>query len=186
MLALPGSAYIYQGDELGLAEVTDLPAAARTDPTFRRTAGAEVGRDGCRVPIPWSTRTPSLGFGPGPAAWLPQPASWAALSVERQEADEGSVLSLYREALRLRRTLPQLGEGTLEWIDSPPDTLAFRRHPDFVCIVNLGVAAIALPAALSEADVVLASGPRRDGRGDDQGHLAGGTAIWTVERVAGS
>jgi glycosidase len=77
-------AHVYQGEELGLPEVTDLPAAARKDPTFLRTGGAELGRDGCRVPMPWSGSEPPFGFGPSAAAWLPQPEAWAELTVERQ------------------------------------------------------------------------------------------------------
>ena len=87
-LALPGVAYVYQGDELGLPEVLDLPAGARRDPTFRRTGGADIGRDGARVPIPWSGTAAPYGFGPeGSVPWLPQPAAWAALSVAAQDGD---------------------------------------------------------------------------------------------------
>ena len=74
MFALPGGAYVYQGEELGLDEVEDLPDEVRQDPTFLRTGGERKGRDGCRVPIPWGGDAPPFGFGPGPSAWLPQPA----------------------------------------------------------------------------------------------------------------
>ena len=77
MLALPGGAYVYQGEELGLPEVADLPDEVRQDPTFLRTGGAVVGRDGCRVPLPWSGDAPPFGFGPSGTPWLPQPAAWA-------------------------------------------------------------------------------------------------------------
>src|SRR6185369_2381272 len=111
MLALPGSAYLYQGEELGLPEVFDLPAAARQDPIFRRTGGAQLGRDGCRVPLPWSGEQTPYGFGPsGTRPWLPQPDGWAGLTVAAQRADPDSMLSLYRTALRLRRDLG-LGAG---------------------------------------------------------------------------
>jgi alpha-glucosidase len=158
MLALPGGAYIYQGEELGLPEVLDLPDDVRQDPTFHRTGGRERGRDGCRVPIPWSGSSPSFGFGPGPASWLPQPANWAGLTVERQAREPGSMLRLYREALRLRRASPASGDGALTWLPSSDAVLAFRREPDFVCVVNVGDEPAALPDAARDARLLLASG----------------------------
>ena len=123
LLALPGSAYIYQGEELGLPEVTDIPADARQDPRFRRSAGQVPGRDGCRVPIPWSRTGTGFGFGrtengaPPAAPWLPQPPDWGRYSVESQLGDERSFLSLYQTALRLRRDHPALGRGTMRWLE---------------------------------------------------------------------
>ncbi|NLT54040.1 MAG: glycoside hydrolase family 13 protein [Actinomycetales bacterium] len=127
MLALPGAAYLYQGEELGLPEHTTLPDDARQDPTWFRSEGRERGRDGARVPLPWTADAPSLGFGPGPATWLPQPEEWAALAVDRQTGDPRSTLELYRVALRLRREL-SLGSGTLTWQDIPPGTGAVRAE----------------------------------------------------------
>ncbi|MFI9359930.1 glycoside hydrolase family 13 protein [Kitasatospora sp. NPDC053057] len=138
MLALPGSAYVYQGEELGLPDVTDLPDEVRQDPSFFRQAGQDGYRDGCRVPIPWSGSEAPYGFGPvaGGPSWLPQPAEWAELSVEAQTGDPSSTLELYRSALAVRRARPDLGAGTeVEWLDSPEGTLAFRRG-SFVCTVN--------------------------------------------------
>src|SRR5699024_7990140 len=103
MLALPGSAYIYQGEELGLPEAVDLPDDARQDPTWFRTNGERYGRDGCRVPLPWSKSGPSFGFSDSGEAWLPQPADWGELSREAQRGVEGSTLELYRTLLRLRQ-----------------------------------------------------------------------------------
>lgn len=105
MLALPGSTYIYQGEELGLPEHTTLPDEVRQDPAFFRTQKAEAGRDGCRVPLPWEADAPGFGFSPTGASWLPQPAEWAALAVDAQLADPNSHLNWYRELLRLRRDL---------------------------------------------------------------------------------
>jgi alpha-glucosidase len=133
MLALPGSAYLYQGEELGLPDVTDLPDEVRQDPSFFRAAGQDGFRDGCRVPIPWSGTEAPYGFGPVPGgpSWLPQPAEWAGLSVEAQTGDPDSTLELYRAALRLRRELPALGAGTaVTWLDAPEGVLAFRRDAD--------------------------------------------------------
>ncbi|MBB5102954.1 glycoside hydrolase family 13 protein [Streptomyces spectabilis] len=136
MLALPGSAYLYQGEELGLPEVADLPDEVRQDPAFfrgsgRDGAGQEGTRDGCRVPLPWSGTRPPFGFGPveGGPSWLPQPAAWKDLTVEAQEADPGSTLSLYRAALAARRAHPALGAGdAVEWLESPDGVLVFRRR----------------------------------------------------------
>jgi alpha-glucosidase len=142
MLALPGSAYLYQGEELGLPDVTDLPDEVRQDPSFFRAAGQDGFRDGCRVPIPWSGTEPPYGFGPaGGPSWLPQPAGWAGLSVEAQTGDPGSTLELYRGALALRRELTALGAGrSVQWLDAPEGVLAFRRDGEgdgFLCLVNL-------------------------------------------------
>lgn len=123
MLALPGSAYLYQGEELGLPEVLDIPDSARQDPTFRRTRGTdhpELGRDGCRVPLPWTADAPGFGFGPADAAappWLPQPPVFADLAVDRQAGDPDSTLELYRTVLGLRREL-RTGEGRAT-VDTP-------------------------------------------------------------------
>jgi alpha-glucosidase len=137
MLALPGSAYLYAGEELGLPQV-DVPEEHRQDPAWHRGGG--VGRDGCRVPLPWSGDAPPYGFGPaGSTPWLPQPESWAELSVAAQHDDPRSTLSFYRRALRTRRDLlPTLGTG-VEFLGSAPEVLAFRRDPDLVCVVNCGV-----------------------------------------------
>jgi alpha-glucosidase len=143
MLALPGSAYLYQGEELGLPEVLDLPDEVRQDPSFFRDNGQEGLRDGCRVPLPWSGDRPPYGFGPG-ASWLPQPPEWQRYTVEAQSGDPRSTLELYRSALRLRRELPGLGDGPLEWLDAPEGVLAFRR-PGFVCTANTTGQAVELP-----------------------------------------
>jgi alpha-glucosidase len=138
LLALPGSVYLYQGEELGLPEVLDLPASVRQDPVFARTGGAELGRDGCRVPLPWSGTRPPYGFGAGPA-WLPQPTEWAELSVAAQRHEPASTLNLYRQALRLRRELG-LGRGDdVTWhSDADADLIILSRRAGIVCAVNLG------------------------------------------------
>ncbi|MEW2358993.1 glycoside hydrolase family 13 protein [Spirillospora sp. NPDC029432] len=180
MLALPGSAYIYQGEELGLSEVLDLPEEFLQDP--QRARDPESGRDGCRVPLPWSGDAPPFGFGPGEASWLPIPPHWADLTVERQSADPDSMLSLYRSALRLRREHPALGDGTLRWLVGPPGTLVFSREAlpgagapgaRLTCAVNLGDRTVRIPAY---GRPLLASGPiRPDG---DCIVLPPDTAVW--------
>lgn len=157
MLALPGGAYIYQGEELGLPEVLDLPDAARQDPTFLRSGGRDVGRDGCRVPLPWSGDRPSYGFGPGAAAWLPQPPEWAGLTVERQAGDPLSMLALYRDALCVRREHPALGDGAIEWIEAGDHVVAFRRPPGFACVVNVSDRSIDVGDLVGDRRVLLAS-----------------------------
>ena len=152
MLALPGSAYLYQGEELGLPEVTDLPDEVRQDPAFFRSQGQDGTRDGCRVPMPWSGARPPFGFGPaeGGPSWLPQPPEWAALTVEAQSGDPDSTLEFYRRALALRAEHPALGAGeSVVWLDAPEGVLAFRRDSprgSFVCTVNTTGAPVAMPA----------------------------------------
>ncbi len=167
MLALPGSVYLYQGEELGLPEVFDLPPHARQDPVFSRTDGVVLGRDGCRVPLPWSGAAPPYGFGPdGSQPWLPQPAQWASLAAAAQRDDPQSTLQLYREALRIRRTGKELGDGELRWLSEPDDdVLVFVRpgppdEPSVICAVNLGDGPVATPAGT----LLLASGPLPDGQ----------------------
>jgi alpha-glucosidase len=173
-LALPGSAYLYQGEELGLPDVVDLPEHVLADPIWERSQRTERGRDGCRVPIPWSVSGPSLGFGAA-APWLPQPRDWNGLAVEAQRGAEGSTLELYRAALALRRDDPAFGDGPLEWLASPPGTLAFQRVDGpsgsrIVCVVNL----LDAPTPLaSYGKVVLASGPL-----GAAGELPPDTAAW--------
>jgi alpha-glucosidase len=158
MLALPGSSYLYQGEELGLPEVIHLPDDARQDPTWFRTGGERYGRDGCRVPIPWEGTEPSYGFGPSSDSWLPQPAQWASLARDVQRGVPGSTLSLYRDALRLRRE-HALGAGTLEWLAGFDSSVVALRNGPVVVIANTGTSPVELPAG----DVLLASGPL-DGR----------------------
>lgn len=145
-LALPDVAYLYQGEELGLPEVEDIPGHLRQDPTWRQSGYTDPGRDGCRVPLPWSGQAPPFGFSPDDAhaaPWLPQPTDWASRTVEAQEDDPDSTLSLYRDALRLRRA-HLTSTDALEWIDSADGTLAFSRG-DLECWVNTSNGAIDLP-----------------------------------------
>ncbi|MFD9305727.1 glycoside hydrolase family 13 protein [Streptomyces sp. NPDC060048] len=163
MLALPGSAYVYQGEELGLPEVVDLPDSVRQDPAFARGEGQDGLRDGCRVPIPWSGGEAPYGFGAG-GSWLPQPAEWAGLSVAAQTGDPHSTLELYRAALELRRALPGLGSpdaGPLTWLSAPEGALLFTR-PGFACTLNTRPTVLELP---SPGRPVLSSSPvETDGR----------------------
>lgn len=151
-LALPGSAYLYQGEELGLPEVADIPADRRQDPTFFRTEGEQIGRDGCRVPLPWTPDGPSFGFSSTPDAaepHLPQPAWFADYAVSVQDADPSSTLALYRTALQLRHRLQT--DEALEWITREPEMLAFRRPNGWVSVTNFGDAPVPLP----EGEVLL-------------------------------
>jgi alpha-glucosidase len=161
--ALPGSLYIYQGDELGLEEVADLPPERLQDPMHFRSGGADPGRDGCRVPLPWSGSRPPFGFGPSSTSdpWLPQPSSWAALTAERKESDPDSMLSLYREALRLRRSEPGLRGGGFRWLEAQAGVIAFVRSGDFAVMTNVSSGAVALPHG---AQVLLASDDVQDGQ----------------------
>ncbi len=177
MLALPGGAYVYQGDELGLPEVLDLPDDVRQDPTFFRTEGARRGRDGCRVPLPWAGDEPPFGFGPAAPAWLPQPGGWALLTAERQAAGPASTLALYRRALRLRRGLPALGEGSFAWLDAGPGVLAFRREPGFACVVNFDDEPAELPPSLVRRGQLLLASAELDG----EEQIPGATTAWYAQ-----
>lgn len=169
MLALPGSAYLYAGEELGLPEV-DVPAADRQDPVWERSGRTRRGRDGARVPLPWSGFSPPYGFSPdGVRPWLPMPSDWGPLTVAAQEADPGSMLALYRSALALRRNELTPRGGGLVWRDVPDGCLAFDRG-GFVCAVNAG----ATPAPLPPGRVLLASGPL------NHGELPPDTAAWLL------
>ena len=157
-LALPGSAYLYQGEELGLPEVLDLPDEARQDPTFFRTEGAVKGRDGCRVPIPWSGQAPPYGFSSG-VPWLPQPSDWAGLTAEAQESDPASTLALYRTALRVRHEREALGDGELIWRESGHvDVLAVERPGEGAILVLLNVSEAERLVEV-EGEVLLSTGP---------------------------
>jgi alpha-glucosidase len=168
-LALPGSAYLYQGEELGLAEVEDLPEEVLQDPTWERSGHRVRGRDGCRVPLPWEGDRPPFGFtGDGVAPWLPQPVDWAASTVAAQLTEPTSTLSLYRAALRLRRALPALHDTSLTWLEVGEDVLAFCRGPAFRCVVNFSGESVRLTGL---GRVLLASGPCTD-------RLPPDTAAW--------
>ncbi len=169
--ALPGCWYVYQGEELGLPEVEDLPLGALQDPMYYRSGGTDPGRDGCRVPLPWSGETAPYGFSPADATaqpWLPQPADWAGLTVEAEESDPDSMLHLYRRAVQLRRAEPGLGDGPMTWVDVAPDVLAFVRG-DVLVAVNLGTEPADLP---THQDVLISSGSLEAGR------LPRDTAVW--------
>jgi alpha-glucosidase len=176
MLGLPGAAYLYQGEELGLPDATDLPDEVRQDPAFVRTDGEHAGRDGCRIPFPWSHSGPTLGFGPTSDTWLPQPAVYRDLAVDRQEGVPGSTLELYRHLLGLRRGYA-LGSGSLQWVEAyadVADVVAYRSkgsdRADVSVLVNLGSAPVALPAG---ARVLVASAELA---GD--GAVPTDTAVW--------
>jgi alpha-glucosidase len=174
-LALPGGVYLYQGEELGLEEVDDLPEELLQDPTWERSGHTERGRDGCRVPLPWTTSGPSLGFGSGPG-WLPQPRTWSRLSVQAQDGDPSSMLSLYRAALRLRHSLRALGAGSgrdVQWLELGNDVVAFSREPGFTFVLNTGSDPVELP----DGEVLLASAPPPEGR-----LLPGDAAAWVATR----
>jgi len=170
-MALPGSMYIYQGEELGLPEVEDIPAERRQDPMWHRSGGVDPGRDGCRIPLPWGGDRPPYGFSPEGAEppWLDQPDDWERLTVAAQSESATSMLALYRTGLRLRRAAPWSGDGGLRWIPSSDSVLAFARGERFACIVNFGPDPVALPAG---ADVLIASNEL------EGGELPQDTTVW--------
>jgi alpha-glucosidase len=170
MLALPGTVFIYNGEELGLPNV-DLPDDVLQDPVWIRSGGAERGRDGVRVPMPWRGDAPPFGFSDNPATWLPIPPEWAELTVEKQLSNPESTLTFFRKALHLRRERPELDGTALQWLDAPDGVVMYRVvGGGVVCALNAGHDAVELPAG----SVLLASGPLADGL------LPPDTAVWLV------
>ena len=166
MLALPGSCYLYQGEELGLFEVADIPFSQVQDPIWERNHHTDKGRDGCRVPLPWSAQGASFGFSSG-TAHLPQPASFAGFAVDVQSGQRGSTLELYRSALKLRRTLQSTEE--YEWLETESsEVLHFARANGWQSITNFGPSAVTLPPG----QVLLSSSEH------SPGVLPGNTTIW--------
>ena len=163
MLALPGSAYIYQGEELGLPEVLDLPDEARQDPTWERSGHTVKGRDGCRVPIPWTVAGSSFGFGDG-GSWLPQPPGWGEYSVESQRGNAASTLRLYRATLALRK---HHRPTRLTWHDSPGDGVLAFSNGSVECVTNFSDTAVPI-----HGQVLLSSRAQVDGM------LAPNTTVW--------
>jgi alpha-glucosidase len=171
-LSLPGAAFVYNGDELGLPNV-ELPDWALQDPTWVRSGHTDRGRDGERVPMPWAGQKPPFAFTTGDTTWLPMPEDWDGLTVAAQAADPDSTLSLYRRALALRAATPDLHGADFSWLDAPAECLSFRRG-DVTVLVNAGPEAVPLP----NGTVLLTSGPVADGQ------LPPDTASWTSARSA--
>lgn len=168
MLGLPGSAYLYQGEELGLPEHTTLPDECRQDPTWQQSGHTRRGRDGCRVPIPWEAGAPALGFSPTGRTWLPQPESFAPLARDRQADDPTSTLAMYRDALALRRNYG-IGEGTFEWLTHPGGRVVAFRNGAVSVMINMSGHEVPLPPG----EVLITSA-----RLDDDGVLPADTAVW--------
>jgi len=169
MLALPGSAYLYQGEELGLPEVIELDDDYRQDPSFHRTGGEVYGRDGCRVPIPWEPDAPAFGFNTTGESWLPQPETFAPFAHSAQTGVEGSTLELYRRALALRAE-HGVGLGTLTWLEGYGDDVLAFRNGGITVVANLGDAPVDVPAG----EVILASDPLEGGA------VPSDTTVWVA------
>jgi alpha-glucosidase len=170
MLGLAGASYLYQGEELGLPEHTTLAPEFRQDPTFARTEGKRVGRDGCRVPLPWQAGVGAAnGFNTTGKSWLPQPELYRDYARDQQDGVAGSTLELYKSALRIRREL-RLGEGSFEWLTQFTNEQALGyRNGDILVIHNFGIEPLKVPAG----DFVL-----RSGSGSRPGELAPNETIW--------
>lgn len=173
LMALPGSMYIYQGEELGLAEVIELPDHRRDDPVWRRSKGTDRGRDGCRVPIPWHAGLPGFGFSSG-EPWLPQPDWFAPYAVDVQLGDAESTLELFRRGLAARRAHLRDGDA-FEFLEAPRGVLALRRGSRLLCTTNMSTNPVRLPPGA----IILASGPI------DDGLLAPDTTVWTLTAPEG-
>lgn len=170
MLALPGGVYLYQGEELGLPDNTMIAPHFRQDPTFYRTEGERIGRDGCRVPLPWTEDHDSFGFSVTGQAWLPQPLDWAEYSREAQEKNPDSTLNLYKKALLLRKER-NLGGGSFAWMPeySDGDVVAFVNGKTLV-LMNMGTETVTIPTF----PVLLNS----EGFAGQDGYLEADHAVW--------
>jgi alpha-glucosidase len=171
--ALPGSVYVYQGEELGLADV-DLPDEVRQDPVFFRTHGEQKGRDAARVPIPWAGDEPPYGFGTNADTWLPMPAGWADVTVAAEDADPSSTLWQYRTMLRLRHELPELIEGDVRVEQPRTGVVVVRRDAHFACVVNMSAAAVVSPVS----GQVLVASDRSVGEIYGSLRLPASTGVW--------
>ncbi|OBF17903.1 alpha-amylase [Mycobacterium kubicae] len=170
MLALPGAVFIYNGEELGLPDV-DLPDEVLQDPTWERSGHTDRGRDRCRVPIPWSGDTPPFGFSTNADTWLPMPADWAGLTVEKQRADPESTLSFFHRMIEIRSGRSEFDGTQIDWLAAPADVLIFRRRGGgVVCALNASAAPVPLPPG----ELILCSAPLRDGQ------LPPDAAAWLV------
>lgn len=159
--------FVYNGEELGLPNV-DLPDEVLQDPTWERSGHEERGRDGCRVPMPWEGDTPPFGFSTNPDTWLPMPAEWASLTVDKQRADPESTLAFFRRAVGLRKQTTYFGGTDITWLDTDDESLVFRTTGGLTCALNTGSVPVALPAG----EVLLSSGPLTGGE------LPPDTAVW--------
>ncbi|AXK44766.1 glycoside hydrolase family 13 protein [Brachybacterium saurashtrense] len=180
MLSLPGAAYLYQGEELGLPEVAEIPDALREDPAHLR-AGVP-GRDGCRVPLPWRADAPAYGFSPTGESWLPQPEEFGALAADAQEGVPGSTLEMYRAAIALRRE-HGLGrpDAPVEFLEDLPEGLLGLVRGEVVVLVNTSEQELPLPAGpdgldLADAEVLVGSAEPVPGR------LPADAAVWLRRR----
>jgi len=173
-MALPGSMYIYQGEELGLPEVEDIPDDRKRDPMWFRSGRRDPGRDGCRVPIPWEGDRPPYGFSPDGAdpAWLDQPAGWAALTMAAESRDPSSMLALYRAGLRLRRSAPWGDQVSINWLSDSDASFAFARGGRFICLVNFGPESIPLPSGV---ELLIASSELEGGA------VPADTTVWLLQ-----
>jgi alpha-glucosidase len=166
MLALPGAVFVYNGEELGLPNV-DLPDEVLQDPTWERSGHEERGRDGCRVPMPWSGDTPPFGFSGSADTWLPMPSDWATLTVQAESDDPDSTLSLFRRAIEIRHRRADFSDVAVEFLVSAPDVVTFRCSDGLTCVLNAGAAAVALP----DGELLIASAVV-------DGALAANSAAW--------
>ena len=174
-LALPGGAYIYQGEELGLFEVRDIPEDRLEDPIWKMSGHTDRGRDGCRVPLPWTKDSAGAhGFSSDKnlsvdKAWLPQSAGWGERAVDTQQGVSGSFFEMVKQALKIRKLEPGLGDGQMDWIDVNDEVIAFERPGKFACYVNFGLADVVIPYG---SEVLVSSAPLK---GE---HLPTDTAVW--------
>jgi len=146
LTTLRGTAFVYQGEELGLPQA-EVPFERLRDPNGVAFWPADKGRDGCRTPMPWAADAAHGGFS-ATEPWLPLDPAHRPLAVDRQDRDPDSMLAFARRWLAWRRTEPAMRTGDLAFIDGPAEVLAFVRGGERLCLFNLGETAVrfTLPA----------------------------------------
>src|SRR5690606_26247518 len=154
--SLRGTAFMYQGDELGLTEA-DIPFELLQDPFGIFLWPEDKGRDGCRTPFPWDSKKANAGFSTAERTWLPVPMEHLGKSVADAEHDGHSVLHFTRHYLKWRKSLPALMHGDIKFIDTPEHVLGFIRHHDsgdILCCFNLGdkAADVTLPSVTTAVE----------------------------------
>jgi len=181
ILGLPGAAYLYMGEELGLPEVLEIPDSARQDPIFARTEGREKGRDGCRVPMPWTNSSERLtGFSTSAnvESWMPQPEDWGSRSVEIQDHDSDSMLSLYRQALSCRIDLVKQGEE-IHFIGDGTDGLFSFTRGSYAVVVNTSEDAVEIPQEIMAGrGLILGSQTGVFSAVEEASYIAANSAVW--------
>ena len=133
-MALGGTPFLYQGEELGLCDGVLL--GDPHDPVAARNRGARNGRDGCRTPMPWAAGDQN-GFS-SRRPWIEAAPRPLAHTVQGQRADLAAPVHCYRSLLAARRRHPDLWQAPLKWLDAPGPATAALQRGSVAVVANLG------------------------------------------------